>query len=581
MTTPDTNTEGTEHRVLHFVVEGAFIADLAREHVMNGRWDDGLRTLTESFEGMSVELAVRILKGEADLCGSSSDPEGIALKELPPGASLTQDMSECLQRQYGQVFRHQDHYYRPYAVVTSWCEADYRYAQRADTHTNRAGQWKASAQGLYFGASRSAFYADNRTEDLVIRASHPSHKHPTVVLAKRCEMPPLWMKALKGDPADLVTEMLCNGARWPERGADPEVREPLQTVDEAHEHAQKQEDAREAAQARARAQRELASRQQREAQQQREQQRQQERAQRQATANGQASQLTAEFLQRLNAAQSHAEISQLGSEFEARFQNLESDVSCEHLDARDHALELHRQRQLEGYRQRIAAQADTHGGWLTLSLRLRDGSAPQTGPTQVRVPKNAFLLWCLKGFDFEANAKERPVWSPVCPQGMKMTMDDPYHSDWMLGAGLDLDETYSLDDNSLGARVMSAAFGLRATLVEEWTQAQFVTLAKGTRRWISGEVVFPSPNEGVPAGSIAVVPHAGPEYQLAMESACEDSSSGPGAIICATGGKLAHLAVVGRELDCTVLMIPDAMTRFKPGDRLSINLQDGVLHPVL
>lgn len=44
------------------------------------------------------------------------------------------------------------------------------------------------------------------------------------------------------------------------------------------------------------------------------------------------------------------------------------------------------------------------------------------------------------------------------------------------------------------------------------------------------------------------------------------------AIICETGGKLAHLAVVGREYDVTILLVPNALKLYNENQYLTVDL---------
>jgi hypothetical protein len=146
---------------------------------------------------------------------------------------------------------------------------------------------------------------------------------------------------------------------------------------------------------------------------------------------------------------------------------------------------------------------------------------------------------------------------------------------------VDLKEAYNHDyDNSVGGQISMAAHEMKSDIVREYTQHQFVTLCRGNRRKgrIYGRVEFPEPNEDVPPGSIAVVPHAGPEYQIAMETANKPDQHGDrGCVIANTGGKLAHLAVVGREMGATVLMIPNATEIYKFVHKLIVDLEDGTI----
>ena len=239
-----------------------------------------------------------------------------------------------------------------------------------------------------------------------------------------------------------------------------------------------------------------------------------------------------------------------------------------------------RNKVLDDYRSKIIAQANERGGWLTLQLDDGDGYVPATWS----VPKNPFIRWALRLFDFEKFNKTRPEWVNVCPSGMKLSMDDPNHTDWMLGAGLDIGKTYDRfgeDENCLERRVMKAAFEYAFKINEEYSQSDFTVLAGkfDDDRTIYAKVVHAKPNRPVPNGCIAIAPHAGPEYQLAMQSANRKNEFGSrGVIICATGGKLAHLAVVGKEMDCTVLMIPDAINKFDEDKLVTIDMKERTIH---
>ena len=210
-------------------------------------------------------------------------------------------------------------------------------------------------------------------------------------------------------------------------------------------------------------------------------------------------------------------------------------------------------------RREIAAQADAPGGggWLELDLTRggradadagadtdagagADAGAGNPDGGILRVPRAPFARWAL-GRD---GAHLAPAWRGVAPAGLKMQGDDPDHSDWVLGAGLDPGDAYPRDGEA-GARaraVRGATWDARHALRRELLGRGCAVLSG--RGATAGEAVHPGPDEEVPAGSIAVVPHAGPEYWAAARSAC---ALGDGAVIAETGGKLAHLALLGRE----------------------------------
>ena len=202
------------------------------------------------------------------------------------------------------------------------------------------------------------------------------------------------------------------------------------------------------------------------------------------------------------------------------------ELTDEELDAQFNA-------KLARYVTAIQKQATAGDGFLDLNLL----DAEENTVSLLKVPVGPFMRWVLQDIPEELGIP-MPTWQPVCPSGLKMVGDNPYHSDWVLGAGLPLENAYEIDSPE-----QKAAWRKREDLLKKLCSFECVVLSgKGS---VFGEVVHPKPGERVSPGSIAVIPHAGPEYQLALESAC---SEGRGAVICEIGGKLAHLAIVSREL---------------------------------
>ncbi|KWU19143.1 PEP-utilizing enzyme [Burkholderia cenocepacia] len=213
-------------------------------------------------------------------------------------------------------------------------------------------------------------------------------------------------------------------------------------------------------------------------------------------------------------------------------------------------------------RLRIVEQAKDMGGFLDLHVTGKDGALET-----VRVPRAPFLLWAARDAK-DVPRESLPEWDVVCPFGMKMAYDNPLHTDWWLGAGLPMDQVY--ESNS----VNQAAWAFCSRLAYQKGQ-NCVRLAGSGK--VFGQVVFPKPDEPVAAGSIAVVPFAGVPYELAMLSACRD---GAGAVVAAVGGKLAHLATVGREMGARLVVMDEAMTQLNEGDFVTVDLDKAqvVLH---
>ena len=78
----------------------------------------------------------------------------------------------------------------------------------------------------------------------------------------------------------------------------------------------------------------------------------------------------------------------------------------------------------------------------------------------------------------------------------------------------------------------------------------------------------PQPNEFCEEDCIPIVPNASIDYQATLQLI----SKGSTVMICETGGKLAHLATLGREYDCLILQLTDASKRFPEGSLIRIDM---------
>jgi len=214
----------------------------------------------------------------------------------------------------------------------------------------------------------------------------------------------------------------------------------------------------------------------------------------------------------------------------------------------------------EMYRRRIVAQAEKVGGFIDLVAEYPDG------PRTVVVPAAPFLHWARRNSEKELKQGAVPDWKVVCPESFKTQNDSSMHSDWWIGAGL------TVDDYEQEKHPVDVAAWLYVMRFARDRDQQCVKLGGSGR--VSGTVVFPGPNEGVPAGSIAVVPSAGPAYELALLSACK---GGAGAVIAEVGGRLAHLAIVSRELGARLVVMENATKVLKPGQLVTLDLDKCII----
>lgn len=208
------------------------------------------------------------------------------------------------------------------------------------------------------------------------------------------------------------------------------------------------------------------------------------------------------------------------------------------------------------WRSRVLPAAEANGGFLDIETIDHDGEKKTYS-----VARNPFTLWA-RQYGFKHG--ELPEWTRVCPSGLKMMSDNPMHTDWWVSSGLPLRAAYDHD------HPLNKAAWKVASMWQDTEGSKCLKLAGSGK--VTGPVVFPGPNEAVPAGSIAVVSHAGPEYQTALMSACKGKT---GALVSAVGGKMAHLAIVSRELNMRLAVVDEALTKFKAGELVTIDFDTG------
>lgn len=557
-----------------FRVDGGWLADFARTRLEEGAWDRALQLLVDSLDGLTSDQAVAILKGEATLTGCSSDPDGIGYEELPADGPLATRMRERLDFMYGDLFRVGDTVWRPYAVVSGWCEADFKFAVRFKGPWVQRGVAAVDpSDKSRIGVLRSLCYAKDPRRDMLVRV--PERLYGDRVIADvLCEEHrggvPFWYRVSTNDMVAFLERRLDRGLGGLElRGATHD--DPLPTARDEPPSPVASALASTAADAeRVPAATELVPADQR-------------------MRENDGRRLFLELLESGEAFFSttvtdYAQLREMDALFERavdRLHRFSKDNDWDRVEALRAQFEAERERLLG---EAVRTQAEAHGGFIELPLTEPgpDGEdRPYAARPTLTVPKHPFLHWCLRFIRFEAHGHETPTWAPVAPMGMKMGGDNPFHTDWMLGAGVPLASTYDRTDGSFGKVVMHSAYRRRDQVVREYTGHQFTVLARGVQTRFSGEVEFPGPNERVAPGTIAVVPHAGPEYQAAMETAnMEDRFGRRGCIICEVGGKLAHLVVVGREFKCTVLMLPGVMGMYLRGQRVIVDTEAGVIESV-
>jgi phosphohistidine swiveling domain-containing protein len=162
----------------------------------------------------------------------------------------------------------------------------------------------------------------------------------------------------------------------------------------------------------------------------------------------------------------------------------------------------------------------------------------------LHVPRAPFMHWALsRGIKGVA-----PDWEIVSPHGMKCQGDNPYHTDWMIGAGLDL-----RDDYYVTSPASKAAWDLAFRITTSIGDYNAMVLSIGNEKPVTGVV-------GV---DVLVLENLHPSQADAVMKSK--------AVVTETGGALAHLARVSAEFGIPMLLVKDARKAFPPGTKLLVD----------
>ncbi len=203
------------------------------------------------------------------------------------------------------------------------------------------------------------------------------------------------------------------------------------------------------------------------------------------------------------------------------------------------------------YKKLIDEQAN--GDYIELSYI--DGYDDSNKKT-VYIPRAPFEHWCLRGT--RAYNISKP-WTPVSPSGMKMFNDDPFHTDFLIGAGMDI-----LSMNDSRSDFTKAVFDLRYDYSNSILYGNCDVLS-GSGNGVYN-VVHYSKNVELTKSDVLIVPDLNPKYLPLTEKA--------GAIITERGGSTAHLVTVLRGDDYKIVRVENAKTIYPVGISVKIDCEN-------
>jgi phosphohistidine swiveling domain-containing protein len=192
------------------------------------------------------------------------------------------------------------------------------------------------------------------------------------------------------------------------------------------------------------------------------------------------------------------------------------------------------------------------------------------------VPMAPFIQWVVNRVGYTSSRSisnslleyaTQLSWQPISPAGLKMGGDDAIHTDWILGAGLSPQEAYWTE------HPLNKAAWKFVLQVADQEGFHFVKLS-GTQK-VKGTVIHLKDHSTqslslVKPGHIVVVPEASPEYAVLIPILSKEKG---GAIVCCTGGKLSHLAIVAAESKVPVIVMAEAYSKLIPQLQYEIDME--------
>lgn len=212
---------------------------------------------------------------------------------------------------------------------------------------------------------------------------------------------------------------------------------------------------------------------------------------------------------------------------------------------------------------KIGADVRAQAGDDTFELTLKDGRV-------LTVPRAPFVRWALHR---TPESKQAPAWNNVAPSGVRMQLDNPDHTDWILGAGITIDESYY--DDAIREASWDALFRFqeeaRASTGSKRPAAfsGILSALEGLRNMShpAAVVVDAGSRTGVVGVEIAVFPDSGTDRVQQIGEAQ--------GVIVEQGGPLAHFSVVSRGKGITVMRCADACEEFPTGTRVQLDPERG------
>jgi len=508
MTTKTKKRTGVQKSAHHFSITGEAFTEHARNMLLSELPAKAYRMLANGLlggpPGAAAQTAFEVLDGKKKLIGTSDSADGLEVVDDVDSEGYL----KTLHYIYAGRILIDRKWYRPYAHVVGFNERDATYASQKLGLTpskldHRFERW-AMLRVEFYGLGRGkAVRMGKRTRvqsDAVFDMRNPNEEID-VILFEECGEPPFWWP----EPAnadEAYAQFLAAGRRL-------DRIDPMPGVSDGDDDGEG------------------------------------------GLTSDDGSNRVSRFIDHRAEREAKEE-----AEAEAEFQE-EERLREEREDNRRTAEWMGRYR---GWGAKVREQAD--GDYIEIALP--KGYVPtmeEDVPSmmllngKIRVPRAPFVCWCL----WRTNLSfMKPDWEWVAPSGLKMPLDDSYHTDWMLGADIHLRHSYDTELKAVAYETMSL-------IQREYGGYKHVVLVNGPDyEGLVGKYDMP--------GAIMVLPDLRntPENNMAVANAR--------AIITEVGGELAHVATLARENSIPVMRVKNAMKLFPVGTRLTLNPARGRIY---
>jgi len=170
---------------LYFNVTGEFLTSYSKELVLEGNWEEAIRFLMESLEGLTYDYSVQVLSGTHQIIGESRK-DSIELEEQVDAKYMKR-----LDDMYAHYVRVNRKWYVPYAYVSNYGAADFaRYEEEENLIT-----------GTQLKQCRARHYCESET-DLIFFLEYDHSNYP--ILFKTIESPPIWTQFSRKTPQQAI-----------------------------------------------------------------------------------------------------------------------------------------------------------------------------------------------------------------------------------------------------------------------------------------------------------------------------------------------------------------------------------------